>query len=792
MTDRAVCVHGHFYQPPREDPWLEEVDLQPSAAPFPDWNERVTAECYRPFTAARVLAPDGRISSIVNLFSRCSFNVGPTLLTWLERRAPDVYAAVLEADREALARYGHGAALAQGYHHAILPLADPRDRVTEVAWGVRDFERRFDRPPEGFWLPELAVDVPTLEALAAHGIRFTVLAPHQAARVRVPGGAWREVDRLSLDLSRPYRCPLPSGDSIAVFFYDGATADALAFGDLLSNGSRFSDRLARGLSGEDRAQLVSVAVDGETFGHHRKFGEMALARALAELEGRHRLRVTVYGEFLEAHPPEREVQVRELTSWSCAHGVERWRADCGCATGTHPGWSQAWRPVLRRALQDLRDRLRPAFEAGAGPLLSDPWRARDAYIDLVRDPSGPAREAFFAAHAARPLSPGEEHLVLAHLELQRHLLMCFTSCGWFFDDIAGIEPVQVLRYAARACQLARHLSLPDPAPALVEALRGARGNTPAAPDGAAVWARQVAPAELDWPRLAAHLAVKALWADAPCAFREGPYAVACEACDRSADGDRLFAAGALGVEASRTLECRAFSFGVLVGPDGAARVGIGPPGSPVCPGPDRLAESFPDHLYGPEALGLRARRDLYERLMRRAADETTVTCAPLAAGRRPLLAALAPLGLVPPPSFAAPVALALEGEVLALLGSAPCDTARLAPAAAGLAPLAGLYDAPRLRRALEEALRGALERAAAGFPDPSPLAEFSRIVAAAGPLALQPDLWSLQNLYMATAQKYYSPMAADGRRGGDLPGPRERAWEARFARLAGFLGVRLP
>lgn len=791
MTDRAVCIHGHFYQPPREDPWLEQVEVQASAAPHLDWNERVTAECYRPCTAARVLAPDGRIEAIVNLFSRCSFNVGPTLLAWLERSAPDVYAAVLEADREALARYGHGAAIAQGYHHAVLPLADPLDRETEVAWAVRDFERRFGRPPEGFWLPELGVDVPTLEALAAHGVRFTVLAPHQAARVRSPGGDWREVDPLSLDLTRPYACPLPSGRTIAVFFYDGGVAHDLAFGDLLSNGDRFADRLVARLSDEDRPQLVSVATDGETFGHHRKFGEMALARALADLEGRPGLRVTVYGAFLAAHPPDREVAVREFTSWSCAHGVERWRTDCGCAMGTHPGWSQAWRAPLRRALEGLRDRLRPAFEAEVRPLLRDPWEARNAYVDLVHDPSLPAREAFLAAHAARPLSRDEQRRVLRHLELQRHLLMCFTSCGWFFDDIAGIEPVQVLRYAARACQLARDLSLPDPEPALVEVLRTARGNTPVAPDGAVVWALQVAPAVLDWPRLAAHFAVDMLWAEGPCTVEDGQYTVVCDRRDRSSDGDHRFAAGTLTIAAARTLESHSFSFGVLVGPDGAVRVGIGPGGSLDCPAPDRLEAAFPDHLYPPEALSLRERRSLYDRLMRTAADETAGACSTLAAERRPLLPVLGLLGLAPPPGFAAPVALALEAEVVALLAGVPCDTGRLAAAAAELARLPGLYDGPRLVRALESALFRVLLRARTDFQDTAALAEFSEILAALQPLSLAPDPWNLQNLYLTTARQYYSPMVAHGRIGtpADSPGSD---WAVRFAHLAGFLGVRLP
>ncbi len=791
MTDRAICIHGHFYQPPREDPWLEEIELQSSAAPHLDWNERITAECYRPCTAARLLAPDGRIEAIVNLFSRVSFNLGPTLLAWLERNAPDVYAAVLAADAESLSRYGHGAAMAQGYHHAILPLADPRDRETEVAWAVSDFEARFGRPPEGFWLPELGVDVPTLEVLAAHGIRFTVLAPHQAARVREIGGDWREVDPLSLDLTRVYSCPLPSGRSIALFFYNGGVAHELAFGDLLSNGDRFADRLQSCLVPDDRAQLVSVAIDGETFGHHRTFGEMALARALRDLEARPDLRVTVFAAFLADHPPDREVEVRERTSWSCAHGVERWRSDCGCASGMHPGWSQAWRGPLRGALEALRDRLRPAFEAEGRHLLSDPWAARNAYIDLVRNPSEAAREAFFGDHALRSLSVAEQRRMLGLLELQRHLQMCFTSCGWFFDDIGGLEPVQVLRYAARACQLARDLALPDPEPALVEALRGARGNTPAGPDGAAVWEAQVRPAVLDWPRLAAHFAVDTLWAEGPCVVEDGQYTVVCDRCDRSSEGDHRFAAGSLTLSAARTLESRTCSFGVLIGPDGAVRVGIAPGPARACPTSAGLAEAFPEHLYLPEALSLRERRALYARLERVAVDEAARDAAAIARDRRPLLPALARLGLPPVPGFAAPVALALEAEVVDLLAAVPCPTERLAAAARDLALLPGLYDAPWLVRALEAALLRALLQAKSDYPDTAALVEFSEILAAMEPLSLHPDPWHLQNLYMAAAQQYLIDMASQGRIG-TSPDAQGHAWAVRFSSLAGYLGVRLP
>ncbi len=385
--ERFVCIHGHFYQPPRENPWLEAVEFQESAYPYHDWNERISAECYAANARARILDGENRIAAIVNNYASMSFNFGPTLLSWLQTERPDVYAAILEADRASAARFsGHGSALAQPYNHMILPLADARDRLTQVAWGIRDFEHRFGRRPEGMWLPETAVDLPSLETLAAAGIRFTILAPHQATHVRTieaaGTAAWREVGEATLDPAQAYRVALPSGAEIAVFFYDGPVSRAVAFDPvLLSKGENLAERLL-GAFVDTRAhvELVHVASDGETYGHHHRHGDMALAFALRTLESGSRARLTNYGEYLERHPPVEEVRIAERTSWSCAHGVERWRSDCGCQTGSHPGWSQTWRAPLRDALDGLRDALGPLYAAGAArPLrrsLGRPGRLR--------------------------------------------------------------------------------------------------------------------------------------------------------------------------------------------------------------------------------------------------------------------------------------------------------------------------------------------------------------------------------------------------------------------------------
>jgi alpha-amylase/alpha-mannosidase (GH57 family) len=511
VSERRVCLHGHFYQPPRENPWLDAIEPQPSAAPYHDWNARITAECYRPNAWARIVDGQGRITAIVDNYARMSFDFGPTLLSWMAREAADVHAAIVEADRAGATRFdGHGPAMAQAYHHLIMPLCNARDRRTQVHWGVRDFERRFGRKPEGMWLPECAVDLATLEALVDGGIAFTVLAPYQAARVRPPGGNWRDV--AEAEPGRTYRCPLPSGRSIDLFFYEGGLSKAVAFDRLLDDGGQLARRLADGAgptigqSEPGAALLRHIATDGETYGHHHRYGDMALAYALSVIDrgAIPGARLTTYGQFRAAYPATWEVAIRENTSWSCAHGVERWRSDCGCHAG-HPGWNQRWRTPLRVALDWLRDRCADVIERAAIGLLRDPWAARDDYVEAQLD-----RERIddvLHSHAARELTGADRVRALEILELGRHAMLIFTSCGWFFDDLAGIETVQILRYAARACELAAALGAGDVEAGLLERLALARSNRPEVGDGRALWAAEVAPARVDLARLVSHHAI---------------------------------------------------------------------------------------------------------------------------------------------------------------------------------------------------------------------------------------------------------------------------------------------
>jgi alpha-amylase/alpha-mannosidase (GH57 family) len=461
QKEQYVCVHGHFYQPPRQNPWLEEIETEESAAPFHDWNDRITAECYAPNAAARIVDGEGHLLEIFNTYEHISFDFGPTLLAWLERADPTTYLQIIAADHASRAtREGHGNAIAQAYNHMIMPLANRRDKVTQVVWGIGDFQTRFGRAPEGMWLPETAVDLESLDILAEHGMRFTILSPFQAKRVRTPGSnAWRDVTNGSIDPSRPYRCLLPSGRDIALFFYDAPIAKAIAFDGLLARGEMLIERLMGGFHIErQHAQLMHVATDGETYGHHHRFGEMALAYTLCTIARKRLATLTNYGQYLARFPVEDVVEVAENTSWSCAHGVERWRSDCGCHVGGKPGWQQRWRRPLREALDWLRDRLARLFEDEGGKLLTDPWAARDGYIAVILDRSRDNTERFFHQHARHRLSDAEMIHARKLLEMQRHALLMYTSCAWFFAEISGIETVQMLAHAARAMQLAQEVA----------------------------------------------------------------------------------------------------------------------------------------------------------------------------------------------------------------------------------------------------------------------------------------------------------------------------------------------
>ncbi|MBI3602025.1 MAG: DUF3536 domain-containing protein [Candidatus Omnitrophica bacterium] len=572
--NRFVCIHGHFYQPPRENPWLDEVELQDPAYPYHDWNERISAECYARNASSRILDGNHKIVDIVNNYSRMSFNFGPTLLSWLEQKAPDVYAAILEADHLSQKNFsGHGSALAQGYNHIIMPLANTRDKRTQILWGIKDFEYRFRRKPEGMWLAETAVDLETLDIMAEYGIKFTILAPHQAKEVKPTNQEtlWRDVQGQKVDPRVAYVCYLPSGRKMNIFFYNGPVAQGVAFEGLLNNGEYFARRLSREFNTHHtQAQLVHIATDGETYGHHHKFGDMALAYCLHHIQTHHLAQLTVYGEFLEKFPPQVEVTIVENSSWSCVHGVERWRSNCGCSSGGHAGWTQEWRGPLRQALDWLRDELIKVYEQHIGSFNTDGWALRDCYIELILDRSQENVEQFIKNYISGPLNEESRIKLLKLLEMQHNALLMYTSCGWFFNEISGLETVQILKYAARAIQLAREAAGPADGKAgadleggFVKLLERAASNVAEFKNGANIYLNVVKPLVVDLLRVGAHYAVSSLFEQYPSKVQMYCYTVQSEHYELKEAGRLRLAVGYGWVHSNITVEKAHIRFAVL-------------------------------------------------------------------------------------------------------------------------------------------------------------------------------------------------------------------------------------
>ncbi len=796
---RYLCIHGHYYQPPRENPWLEAIEQQDSAYPFHDWNERIAAECYRPNGAARILDEQRRIARIVNNYTRTSFNFGPTLLSWLERRDPETYRTIIAADAASRERFGgHGAALAQGYNHMILPLANDRDKRTQVAWGIADFEHRFGRSPEGMWLPETAVDTATLEALAAAGIAFTILAPHQAGRVRpLDAKTWQPLPADGIDTRRPYLCRLPSGRRIALFFYAGTIANEIAFRDLLKDGEQLAARLLTGFGSEDEAQLMHVATDGETYGHHHRFGEMALAYALDRIEAREQVTLTVYGEFLAKYPPTHEVEIVENSSWSCAHGIERWRSDCGCHIGGEPGWTQAWRAPLRAAFDWLRDALEPLFIAGMKQLGCEPWTARDAYIAVILDRDPQAVAAFLRAQAGRELDPEESIRALRLLEMQRHALLMYTSCGWFFDEVSGIETTQLLAYAGRTIQLAEEVCGAQLEEEFLRRLAAAKSNLARRGDAARIYREEIASARIDLPRVAAHHAIAAGFGT-PCPLKDPHchdiHCYSTEHLERRelVSGRLRLAVGRNRVRSTITWNAADFCFAVL--DLGGHNLTAG-----VRPCQDRragatlaadLAAPFErsdipgvirqlDHNFGAQTYNL---WHLFRDEQRRVVQQImTQTLSAIEAGFReiyqdqaPLLRFLHDIRMPVPRQLAVPVELVLVARLRALLEGNQLHPGELRTLAEEMEKLDIALDEPLLALAAGRQFERQLERLGRTPQNLALLLTIIETLEAIGELPLRPDLWRAQNLFWAIYQ-------------GGNQAQQSEEWRAAFRRLGDCL-----
>ena len=575
--ERYICIHGHFYQPPRENPWLEAIEVQDSAYPYHDWNERILAQCYAPNTVSRILDGEGRIIELPNNYARISFNFGPTLLSWIEGKAPATYEAILAADRISQKNFsGHGSAMAQAYNHMIMPLACKRDKYTQVLWGIRDFEHRFGRSPEGMWLPETAVDLETLDIMAESGIRFTILSPYQAKEVRnLDQDSWTDVSGGRIDPTMAYEINLPSGRKINLFFYNAQVSQAVSFEHLLASGGSLVERLIGGFSNEStRPQLVNIATDGETYGHHQQYGDMALAFALEQIKSNGDTLLTNYWEFLEKYPPVSEVRIFENTAWSCVHGVERWWRDCGCNSGGHPGWNQAWRTPLRESLDWLRDTIAPLYELHAGRLLKDPWEARNDFISVVLDRSRENIDQFLMRHASRKLEDSEKVTVLKLLEIQRCAMLMYTSCGWFFDELSGIETVQVIQYAGRAILMGEETFGVALEHEFLEKLEQAKSNIREHRDGRVIYENFVKPAKIDLTRVAAHYAMSSIFEE-----RTQGDKIFCYSADREEFrlqqiGNAKLALGRVRITSEITREAARMTFAALYFPEHNLSTGV--------------------------------------------------------------------------------------------------------------------------------------------------------------------------------------------------------------------------
>jgi alpha-amylase/alpha-mannosidase (GH57 family) len=785
---KFVCIHGHFYQPPRENPWLEAVEVQDSAAPFHDWNQRVTAECYAPNAAARVLNPAGKIEDIVSNYQRVSFNFGPTLLDWMAKDKPEMVEALQEADCVSRERWGHGNAMAQVHNHLIMPLATRRDKQTQIRWGLKDFAHYFGRPAEGMWLAETAVDLESLELMAAEGVKFTILAPHQAQAVRpLEGKDWQKVGPEGVDGSRAYRVSTPAGD-IAVFFYQGPVSRGVAFEGLLEDGARFATRIKDALPGGENPLLL-LATDGESYGHHHRFGEMALAFALNRLEQDPEVQLINPAAYLEAHPPQWEARVLDDSSWSCPHGVERWRSNCGCAVDPGRGWSQAWRAPLRQAVDRLLERLSALMEQAGGALFKDPWAARDAYVDLILDDSLEAREKFLGEHQSHELSPEEVMRVFMLMECQRWGLFAATSCAWFFDDLAGIEAVQNLRFAARALQLAGELDGGGWEEEIMGILAQARSNQPGEGDGDDIWRRRVAPAKVGPRRVAAHAAISGVMGEEPPPEELFVYDLVSSGHRHRSNLGLDLSWGKLTVTHRRLGRPHPIIYAALHtgGHEFLAQVAYDPgewdpvaleqPVEALLRMLDQrgirelMAKSLGGDAFTLGDLFLEGRRSLAQEMLSRTLASEFDLARNLYDTHRDTMRFLQEINVPRPKLFEALASAVLAGELIQLLVGDPrsLSPGRLGEIVSQARELDLDLEGPRVNRAVEEALSVEVAALAAEPGDAMALERAGAILDLREALRLDPNLWEAQNIVFGLAQrlgrqKLTEGLAALGRR----------------------------
>lgn len=569
-----VAIHGHFYQPPRENPWLDTIERQPSAYPYHDWNERIAAECYTPNTVSRILDPSGKIDDIVNNYEYINFNIGPTLFDWIEKYAPETYRRIIRADFVSRERNnGHGNAIAQNYSHMILPLADDNDLETQIAWGIDRFVARFNRYPEGMWMAETAANARVMAALVRHGIRYTILSPYQAQAIRKIGGDghWTDVSFGTIDPRQPYRFFIKdaagksdAGKYIDIFFYDHRLATGVAFEHLLTNAGKFADAIHKAADMKRGKQIVQFAIDGESFGHHEPFGDMCLAAFFKHEVPKYGFKIINHAHYLELSPPAVEVELKagpggEGTAWSCAHGTGRWQRDCGCSTGGPSWWKQTWRAPLKKAFDNLRANLDEVFYKEMGGIVKDPVAARNDYWELFADARAEVKERFFRKHLKDGVKEADRVKALKLLESQKNSMYMYTSCGWFFSEISGIEAVQNMRYAVRALELVEDYGAKPLLQTLLSDLAQAPSNIPEFRDGRTTFKRLVWPSIMTMDKIAAANVMSALLTDPGRAWQ--PHTHRVESISSVSLQDRYRSAFGLARVTSRvTLESRLYAY----------------------------------------------------------------------------------------------------------------------------------------------------------------------------------------------------------------------------------------
>ncbi|HAX98647.1 MAG TPA: glycoside hydrolase, partial [Candidatus Atribacteria bacterium] len=745
---------------------------------------------------------------IVNNFSKISFNFGPILLSWLEKHNAEVYAAILEADKKSQEVFsGHGSALAQAYNHIIMPLANRQDKQTQVIWGIRDFEHRFKRRPEGMWLPETAVDVETLEILAEQEIRFTILAPRQAQQVKsIEKNEWHTVEGSKIDPKQPYLCCLPSGRHIVIFFYDGPIAQELAFSNLLENGEHFARRLTSAFNHDDNApQLVHIATDGETYGHHHRYGDMALAYALYFIELNNLARLTVYGEYLEKYPPDQEIKIFENSSWSCIHGIERWQKDCGCNSGMHSEWNQQWRAPLRGAMDWLKDNLIPIYEEFLEPIVRDPWKLRDNYIALILDRSSENIDRFLQEHAKQPLSHEEKIRILKLLEMQRHAMLMYTSCGWFFDEISGIETVQILCYAARALQLAEELSQISLEEVYQSLLEKAPSNLKNFEHGGKVYELLVKPAVLDLLRAGVHYVVSSLFRDYPESINIYTYQTQRQFFEKMEVGKQKLAIGKSFLQSSITREEYAISFAALhLGDQNLISGAREFMGNEAFSGMHReikesfskgeisevillIDKHFKNHSYSLWHLFRDEQREIFNQLFTLTLKDVESSFRQLYENHYPMMQAVEGLNITLPRYFKGILDFVIDLDINREIETEEPDGERLQKLVEEVKRWSLEIDVCRLSLIVSQKVNASMEKLATSPHQIELLGSLINLLKIVNLLDLTLNLWKAQNVYFIIGKNMLEAMSRKAQQGQN----EAKQWIEAFSILGGYLNVRI-